>query len=305
MNADPKCRRLPGVTGDVGSTSSDAWPVTPELIAIDLDGTLLDPSGQVSVRTREAVQAVLTRGIRVAIATGRTWWESRAVIEAAGLTGPGVFAGGSVVNDLFDGRTLAKTTIDPASASAICAIVEDAGYPAMVFRDTNGSGAEFAVSDGIAVPPSLADWWRYHRSDITLQADLATPCGHPGTLRITTAATPEAITLVGSQLRKQLSDRCYWHTIRVPAYGVEVLEVFHPAVNKWHGIVQLAALLGVDAGRVVAIGDDVNDLAMLENAMLGVAMGNARPDVKSIADRVIRSNADDGLAELLMTIASR
>ncbi len=277
--------------------------VTPELIAIDLDGTFLDPRGEVSVKTREAVKAVLARGIRVAIATGRTWWESRAVIEVAGLSGPGVFAGGAVVNDTKDGRTLAKTTIDPQTASAICQIVESAGYPAMVFRDTNGSGAEFVVSDGIPVPPSLSEWWSYHRSDIVLRTDLGTPQGHPGTLRVTTAATPEAITEVGSQLRKRLADRCYWHTIRVPAYGVEVLEVFHPAVNKWHGIVQLAALLGIDAGRVVAIGDDVNDLAMLENAMLGVAMGNARPEVKSIADATIRSNAEDGLAELLFSIA--
>ena len=61
----------------------------------------------------------------------------------------------------------------------------------------------------------------------------------------------------------------------------------------------LARLHGIDASEIIAIGDDLNDVPMIQNAGLGVAMGNARPEVKAIAKRVIGSNQDEGLAEFL------
>ena len=89
------------------------------------------------------------------------------------------------------------------------------------------------------------------------------------------------------------------HNLLVPAYGVEVLEVFDPAVNKWEGILHVARRHGVDPAQIVAIGDDVNDIPMIKNAGLGVAMGNAKPEVQAVAKRVIGKNADEGLAAFL------
>ncbi|MFT3788749.1 MAG: HAD hydrolase family protein [Tepidisphaeraceae bacterium] len=274
-----------------------------ELIAVDLDGTLLAPDGHVSPRTVKAVRGALDAGIRVVIATGRTWWESRAIVEAAGLADsdgphPGVFGGGAVVNDMATGRTLAKTTIDPVTAMEISRIIEDAGYPAMILHDVGGSGAEFLISDGITIPQSLQDWFTHHKHDIITRSDLAR-VPHPGTLRVTTALTAQSMREIGPRLETELAGRCVWHAIRVPAYDVNVLEVFHPAVSKWHGLVQLAALTGIDAGRIVALGDDVNDLAMLRHAMLGVAMGNARPEAVEVADLQIGPHSEDGLARFL------
>jgi len=75
--------------------------------------------------------------------------------------------------------------------------------------------------------------------------------------------------------------------------------VFHQTVNKWHGLTQVAALLGLDVSRLVAVGDDVNDIAMLKHARIGVAMGNARPGAIAVADRVIGTNDQDALADLI------
>jgi hydroxymethylpyrimidine pyrophosphatase-like HAD family hydrolase len=85
----------------------------------------------------------------------------------------------------------------------------------------------------------------------------------------------------------------------VPAYGVDVMEIFDPAVNKWQGILHVARLHGVGPAEIVAIGDDVNDLPMIRAAGLGVAMGNARAEVKQAAARVIGRNDEDGLAIFL------
>jgi hydroxymethylpyrimidine pyrophosphatase-like HAD family hydrolase len=89
------------------------------------------------------------------------------------------------------------------------------------------------------------------------------------------------------------------HSVIVPAYSVEVLEVFDPSVNKWEGIQHVARRHGIRPEQIIAIGDDVNDLHMIRNAGLGVAMGNAKPEVKAIAKRIIGSNQDEGLAAFL------
>jgi hypothetical protein len=70
-------------------------------------------------------------------------------------------------------------------------------------------------------------------------------------------------------------------------------------VNKWEGILHVARRHEILPQQIIAIGDDVNDLPMLKQAGLGVAMGNAKADVKAAAKRVIRSNAQEGLAEFL------
>ena len=89
------------------------------------------------------------------------------------------------------------------------------------------------------------------------------------------------------------------------AFGVDVLEVFDPAVNKWQGLLHVATAHKIDPAEIIAIGDDVNDLPMIKNAGLGVAMGNARPEVRAAAKLVIGRNDEDGLAKFLEELVIR
>ena len=91
----------------------------------------------------------------------------------------------------------------------------------------------------------------------------------------------------------------------MPGRSVEVLEVFDPRVNKWSGILEVAARKNIQPAEIIAVGDDLNDLAMLRSAGLGVAMGNAHPDAKAIAKRIIGSNGEDGLAIFLEELIDR
>ena len=84
-----------------------------------------------------------------------------------------------------------------------------------------------------------------------------------------------------------------------------MLEIFDPAVNKWQGILKVAERHGVEPGAIIAIGDDVNDLPMLTQAGLGVAMGNARPEIQAAAKKVIKSNQEDGLAQFLEELVAQ
>ena len=100
-------------------------------------------------------------------------------------------------------------------------------------------------------------------------------------------------------LYEQFGERIFCLRIFVPQAQVEVLEIFDPAVNKWEGVSHVARLHGVRPEQIIAIGDDVNDVHMIRHAGLGVAMGNAKPEIKAIAKRVIGANADEGLAAFL------
>ncbi|HEX4793052.1 MAG TPA: HAD hydrolase family protein, partial [Humisphaera sp.] len=122
---------------------------------------------------------------------------------------------------------------------------------------------------------------------------------HDHTIRVGICATAAEIGIVKQELGDRFGDRIVFQNLLVPAYAVEVLEIFDPAVNKWEGILHVARRHGVEPEQIVAIGDDVNDIPMIRNAGLGVAMGNARPEVQAVAKRIIGANHDEGLAAFL------
>jgi hypothetical protein len=93
------------------------------------------------------------------------------------------------------------------------------------------------------------------------------------------------------------------HTIRSPRYLNWMCEIAPVGVTKWSGVMSLAREWGIDAAEICAVGDDVNDLPMIRGAALGIAMGNAQPEVLAAADRIVGRQDDDGLvdvAELLV-----
>jgi hydroxymethylpyrimidine pyrophosphatase-like HAD family hydrolase len=107
------------------------------------------------------------------------------------------------------------------------------------------------------------------------------------------------------ELEKTFAEQILCQQLWVPMEGVSVLEIFDPAVNKWQGVLHVARKHGIEPEQIVAIGDDVNDVPMIENAGLGVAMGNARPEVLAVAKRVIGTNKDEGLAEFLEELVAQ
>ena len=76
-------------------------------------------------------------------------------------------------------------------------------------------------------------------------------------------------------------------------------EVLRRDASKWTAVLHLAELWGVEPSAICAVGDDVNDLPMIQGAGLGIAMGNAAPEVKAVADRIAPSNNDDGIVEVV------
>lgn len=268
------------------------------LIALDLDGTMLDGSSRVSEATSSAVQRAIERGWSVCIATGRTWWESRFAVDACGLQGPGAFVNGATICSMTSGEMIGSTRMPGPLACEIARVIEGVGLPAMMLLESGGQSAEYRISSGVPIPAALSDWIDAHRNDVALVADLATK-PRDRVLRVGTVAVPDSVAKLDHWVAHRHASECVWQTMHVPSYGVNVFEVFAAGVNKWLGVTEVCKVLEIDPKHTVAVGDDINDVPMLKRAGLGVAMGNATHFARDAASRMIGTNREDGLARFI------
>ena len=271
---------------------------TYKMIAIDLDGTLLSPVGEVTPRVKAAVHRALSAGLLVCFATGRNWTESRTVIDAIEHYDSAVFAGGAMVVDTRHRVLLHRMMMGPELARAVCGHLEADGHAVLALQDTEAAGVDYLVTGEAALNRATEQWMGVTQATVRRVPRLSQH-PHDHTVRVGIVESRDAVQKTVRSLEREFAGRIVQQSLYVPAYGVEVLEVFDPAVNKWQGVLHVARRHGIEPREIVAIGDDVNDLPMLRQAGLGVAMGNARAEAKAAAKIVIGRNDDEGLARFL------
>ena len=269
-----------------------------KLIAIDIDGTLLCPRHTVTPRTVKAIRSAIDSGMVVCFATGRNFTESKSVLADVGHFDAAVFVTGAMVFDTAAEKVLHKTALDVALARELCHAIESHGHAALVMQDHLASGFDYLVSGKLAPNAETTRWMRQTKAVVRAHDELSTHA-HDHTLRVGLVAPLGEVERIKADLAARFGDRIFILSIRVPAAGVEVLEIFHPTVNKWEGVKRVAGLRNIADSEIVAAGDDLNDLSMLTHAGLGVAMGNGRDEVKRVAKRVIGHHGEDGLARFI------
>jgi Cof subfamily protein (haloacid dehalogenase superfamily) len=274
------------------------------MIAIDLDGTLLSHEGKVTDRTKEAIHKCLAAGMLVCFATGRNWTESRTVLDTVQHHAHAVFAGGAMVIDTSKEVTLHRTFVDPALAREVCAALEQAGQAVLALQDTQVAGVDYLISDEVPLNEAQMHWMSVTAAKVHPMPRLSEHT-HEHTIRLGIVSSQEECAKVDEVLQARFGERIFVQRIYVPSAGVEVLEIFDPAVNKWEGILHVARHHDIDPRQIIAVGDDINDLPMLKQAGLGVAMGNARDEVKQAAKKIIGTNRDDGLAIFLEELVAQ
>jgi len=240
----------------------------------------------------------------VCFATGRNWTESRAVLEMVGHHHHAVFAGGAMVIDTAQEVTLHRTGVDPDLAREVCRVLEENGHAVLALQDTGAAGVDYLVSDEIDLNAETVHWMSVTAAKVHHVARLA-QYSHEHTIRLGIVAAPDRAAIVHEKLIARFGERVFVQRLFVPTAQVDVLEIFDPAVNKWEGILHVARRHEVEPTQIIAIGDDVNDLPMLTQAGLGVAMGNARDEIKAAAKKVIGHNRDDGLAAFLEELVAQ
>jgi hydroxymethylpyrimidine pyrophosphatase-like HAD family hydrolase len=277
--------RTAGRPSDKDVTMTEAEPA---LVALDLDGTLLDPEGRVGERSRHAIGSLRAAGVAVVLASGRSPWGMREVCEELELDGPHITMQGGLIAAPRSGAIGRAWTLSEVDVRAHLAFAREIGIPPLVCY-TDGTRAEqLPVPSGRVPWPLLAEAAHLH-----LVKDLDAWAG-AGAIRTVLATPPGRHAQVRDLARRRFGSR--YAPIWGDEHGVELLA---RGVGKGAALRALATSWGIGLERVAAIGDGPNDRTMLQVAGVSAAMGSAPPDVQAAASFVVPSNAEEGAYDAL------
>ncbi|MCH7708611.1 MAG: HAD family phosphatase [Myxococcales bacterium] len=268
-----------------------------KLLALDLDGTLLDPYGKLTGAVREAVASAQRRGLEIVLCTGRRYRTTLPLLSELGLEGRVVVNNGALVKEIATGRTLHAHFLQPDLYPDALGFLRSQGPP-LLYVDTYEEGFD-VLTDAIGDPHEFqAEYLDDHSEHIRRVEDLASE-RRDDVIMLSTMGCVETLTQLRAEARERFGERIGTHLIQNKNYRGHILELFSPNSGKWAGLTFVAQQLGIEATEIAAIGDDWNDEEILRRAGLGIAMGNAVFEVQAAADQVVRSNAEGGAAEAI------
>ena len=271
------------------------------LIAIDIDGTLLDGRWQLPAANRSAVAAAVARGIHVALATGRRFDFARPVLDLVPEI-PTIIVSGGAVTKSRDGVTLARRTLPAAVARRILDVTREFRRDMGVVFDR--SGANQVMYEQIAWDdPRHQGYFERNRDALGEVAPLEA-CLTEDPIQVMAASSVERIRALVGALEAIPSPRAFEIALtEYAARDLSILDVTGERVSKGSALAELARTLDVGRHEVMALGDNLNDLTMLEFAGLPVVMGNAPADLKRLGWAETLSNDDAGVAVAIETYA--
>ena len=267
-----------------------------KLVALDLDGTLFDNSSRISKRNLTAIRRITDKGIHVVISTGRPFEG----IPFDQIKGTGInyaiTANGSGIYEISTGKCLYENAMDEELVTPILNFLLTRDIHMDAFIGGKGYTPIQCVETAqkLTVPSSIKNYIITTRTRL----DNILQFIHENQLKVqkmTLNFYPAADgTLIDREtVRKFLVSN---PSITTVCGGYNNLEFTRADANKGVGLRKLAEILGVNPDATMAIGDTENDLAIIEAAGIGVAMGNATDAVKARADYVTTTNTKDGVA---------
>ena len=271
-----------------------------QLLAVDLDGTLVTAEDEISAPTRAALHRLREVGVELAIATGRRYRNTQKAIGSLGLPVPAVCLGGALLKGA-DGSTLHAQVLEASEFRAVASLFRERGHAVVAQRDSEQGGSDFVVDESVAWNFPTRDYFERNEEFAERAGNLA-------------EEEREDVLVVGAfgelgelrELEREL------HRVHSGAFSAYVMpgffnegyycEVVPSRVSKWAGLERLAGLLGVSRAEICAVGDEENDLSMISGAAMGVAMGNACEELKQAADWVTGRHDEDGLVGVVERI---
>ncbi len=275
------------------------------LVAIDMDGTLLPTFAQtVSKRTAQALRAAQAAGITVAIATGRRTAYTTPLLEGLGLRAdmPLITSNGAVTRTL-GGFPIDRCQLQAAVARGICGLLRRFGTVVFTF-DRPGQG-ELILEDLELVNRRISLWVEANRHAIRVVQPLerALPDGEDPIQGMVTGGLDKMKQAEQALRESEWHGYCECIRTEYPARDLSILDLLPPGVSKGWALERLAARLGIDRKETMAIGDNWNDIDMLEWAGQGIMMGNAASELRAMAKmrgwKQAPPNDQDGVAVVL------
>ncbi|OYD98060.1 hydrolase [Nostoc sp. 'Peltigera membranacea cyanobiont' 210A] len=271
------------------STDNQAAAKDIKLLVLDIDGTIAGHSNNISEPVKQAIFAAQARGIQVAIATGRMYRSALRFHQDIGSTLPLMAYQGAWIQDPISQKIHRHWVVSREIAHQLLDYFEQPELRSLL-------SVHFYINDQLYVRELTRETKIYaERSGIIAipVGDLRQALTNEPTKILALSDDTDVIDKLLGNLRRQYTPAELYMTTSVATF----FEATNASVNKGTAIRYLAEeLLGLQLANVMAIGDNFNDVEMLEYAGLGVAMGNAPTGVQAIAKWVAPSVEEDGAA---------
>jgi Cof subfamily protein (haloacid dehalogenase superfamily) len=271
-----------------------------KMLVTDMDCTLLNKEKKVSDRNREAVRKAIEKGVHMVLATGRIYTSARVYARLLGVSTPIIASNGAIIREAAYNnpedteKTIFKDTLRVDTVNEMIKLSRKYGVFCHFFTEDT-IYAEKLVN----VSLRYTEWNKFLGSDdqvkirIVDDIEKALEGNKPDILK--------AVVVDGDSEKLQLLRNDIEGTgiVSVSQSMKDNIEVMNKGVTKGNAVKMLAQMYGIQREEIIAIGDNENDMSMIEYAGLGIAMGNAEESLKSVAKHITGDYQEDGVAEAI------
>lgn len=258
-----------------------------KLVAIDLDGTLLKDDKTISDRNKEVLQQAKAEGVKIVLCTGRPLVAIESYLDRLELRDAGDYSitfNGSAVQKNDTGEELVSHSFGLQDVQRVASVMAQLNLPLDVISVDTCIHLTTAPEHP-SIYQSINPVLKYETKKVSdLTDDIIFN-------KMVVAIEPAYLDEQLKQLPQELHE-----SFNIMKSRDCLLEIIHPEGSKANGIALLGEQLGITADEVMALGDEENDVSMIEYAGMGVVMENGNPSLKEIAQYVTKSNEEDGVA---------
>ncbi len=257
-----------------------------KLLALDLDGTLLNSKGKISEANKIAIRQAEDLGVLVTIATGRRFRDALPIAAELEFNAPLITHNGGLLKYAQNLETVAASLLSHATSLEILRVGKEFGGDALVSVDPHGKGTLLfdTVSDANIPLQRYIAWSKNLHGDeneksIIHVKHLENEIPRNEIIHISFSGGCESMKEMQQVLQDELGDIVTLLATIYPRLDFTLLDILPPDASKGTGVGKLAKLNGLKSENVMAVGDNFNDLEMLEFAGTAVVMGNADPSL--------------------------
>jgi len=275
-----------------------------KILALDLDGTLLNSRGEIPGKNLEAIQQAEAKGVLVTIATGRRFRDALPVALQLKLNAPVICHNGALLKYADTLENVAVSLLKKETVREILRVGKRFGGDALLSADPIGKGVllyDTVSDDNVPLQKYIAWGKRLHGAEaeeaVHHVENLEAICSEVETVHVSFSGTLAPMAELEMILRDELNDTATILTTVYPRLDFTLIDILPPDASKGIGVEKLALINNLFAENVMAVGDNFNDLEMLEYAGTAVVMGNASPELLERADFFSTlSNDENGVA---------
>ena len=270
-----------------------------KMICIDMDGTLLNSKHEVSERNKKAIKEAIEKGIVVAITTGRIFKSAKIYADLLGIETPIVASNGGFIKEQDKEEIIYKSALTYDQLKVIDSVIKKHNLN-VYYNLYNGIILEKTLNENHAYKQTNRKAKR-NEDKITILENVDVDKAfkeNEGDILKAICIENENIDAL-NRAKKELREI---EGLEVVSSWSNNFEVMPKGTCKWSGVKQLAKILGIKENEIICIGDSENDLSMIQNAGFGIAMGNARKDVKEAAKYITDNNECDGVGKAIEKI---